>query len=376
MTVLHSFRLPRTGRRLLLLLFWAAFVVLPVFVSIRPPDPPADLSLYSPAYPVLFNLLTVGLFYLNVYVFIPRILDKRGMRNYLFVVVGCLVLIVGLSFGFQLLRNGLMQIHYRMMLASIIPAVFVLSISTTYKVLNDYHQRQQDQKEQENERLKSELAFLRSQISPHFLFNILNSIVSLARLRPESVEPVTIQLAGLMRYMLYDSDGERVPIEREVSYLEDFINLEKLRLGHKVQVQYQVEGLNPAMGIEPMLLIPFVENAFKHGTGRHIHMAGSPAVVEIRLRMMGAMLWFNVRNKVADSPVPDTTEPVSAGNARQSPSGRLSAVAEAPSGGTLVGSGIGLKNVQRRLKLLYPDHYLETSRAGGWYEVSLLLKLR
>lgn len=285
--------------------------------------------------------MATGLFYLNVWVLIPRILERKGLLTYLLFIGGLLLLIVVGTFGLTVGMIPPGTTGFRPIV--LLPAVLVLSVSTSYKVLTDYYRREQLRKEEENERLKSELSFLRSQISPHFLFNILNSIVSLARLRPEAVEPVTIQLAGLMRYMLYNSDENKVGIDQEINYLRDFVALEKLRLGDKVRVEFSCETIDESRGIEPMLLIPFVENAFKHGTGRM-----SQPEVWIRLRMTGPTFWFNVRNKISPfvhSPVDDS-------------------------------SGIGLKNVQRRLNLLYPDHHLDITRDNGWFEIILLLTLR
>src|SRR5205085_7019396 len=112
--------------------------------------------------------------------------------------------------------------------------------------------------------LKSELSFLRSQISPHFMFNVINNIVALARKKSDLVEPSLIQLSQLMRYFLYDSNAEKVPLEKEVKYLENYIALQQQRIGNNI-IKLNISGVHGGYEIEPMLLIPFVENAFKHG---------------------------------------------------------------------------------------------------------------
>jgi LytS/YehU family sensor histidine kinase len=119
----------------------------------------------------------------------------------------------------------------------------------------------------ENERLKSELSFLRSQISPHFMFNLLNSMVSLARKKSDLLEPMLIKMSEILRYMLYEKDDSKIPIEKEHAYLNNYIDLQILRFGKKVKVNFESNLENTSLLIEPMLLIPFVENAFKHGTG-------------------------------------------------------------------------------------------------------------
>jgi two-component system, LytTR family, sensor kinase len=187
--------------------------------------------------------------------------------------------------------------------------------------------------------LKSELSFLRSQISPHFIFNVLNSIISLSRRKPERVEPVVVKLSELMRYMLYESDDAKVIIEREVEYLRAYIDLQQLRFGDDVDIKFTSKILDQSQTIEPMLLIPFVENAFKHGVG----MIQNPTI-EINLQTENKRLVFEVKNKVN----------------RQSKEVKDSA------------SGIGLNNVKRRLELLYPEnHQLMIKDEGDFYVIHL-----
>src|ERR1700749_39736 len=118
----------------------------------------------------------------------------------------------------------------------------------------------------ENTHLRTELSFLRSQINPHFLFNILNSLTSLARKKSDQLEPSIISLSQLMRYMLYDSSDNKVPLAKEMEYLESYINLQKLRFGADLKVDVTFSINNDDCLVEPMLFIPMVENAFKYGT--------------------------------------------------------------------------------------------------------------
>src|SRR4029078_9561482 len=121
-------------------------------------------------------------------------------------------------------------------------------------------------REKETENLKTELSFLRSQVSPHFMFNIMNNMVALARKRSELLEPSLIKLSALLRYMLYETE-EKVPLQKEVEYLQSYIDLQKQRFGKGVAIHTCLQQVDDTYQIEPMLLIPFVENAFKHGTG-------------------------------------------------------------------------------------------------------------
>jgi LytS/YehU family sensor histidine kinase len=193
--------------------------------------------------------------------------------------------------------------------------------------------------EEQQERLKSELSFLRSQISPHFIFNILNSIVYLIRSKSDQAESVTLQLSALMRYMLYESANAQIPLEKEIGYLKNYIELQKIRFEEDVEIRLNIEGQAAAHVIEPMLMIPFVENAFKHGVG----LVHSP-VIDILVNMTEKQLSFVVRNKITPEGSADKDD----------------------------NSGIGLQNVRRRLELLYPDaHELKTGENEGWFEAHL-----
>lgn len=344
MTSPLSLRLSGTWRMLLQSIFWIAFVAWPLLIRPEPPKPPASVHVPpDPKYMVALNLLSVLFFYLNTRVLIPKLLEKKGVGVYLAAVAGVVLLTIALSLGIRTQAAPADWTNVRFVMGTIFPVMFIYALSTTYKVLNDFHHRRQQEKERENERLKSELSFLRSQISPHFLFNILNSIVSLARFKPESVEPATIQLAELLRYMLYESDEDRVPIRQEVAYLKSYVDLQILRLGKKVHVGFDTGGADGNQYIEPMLLIPFVENAFKHGIG----LIQQPMIV-IHLSVQEDTLFFSVRNKVSSH----VDEPKDHR------------------------SGIGLKNVQRRLNMLYPEHHLEVWEADGWFDVQLTLVLK
>lgn len=228
--------------------------------------------------------------------------------------------------------------------ASILPASFILAVSLALRVTSDRLREQRERQERETENLKSELSFLRSQISPHFLFNIMNNLVSLNRKKSELVEPTLIKLSQLMRYMLYESDDKKVNIENEISYLENYIDLQKLRFGNTLEVIFNKNIVDTEGGeIEPMLLIPFVENAFKHGTG----MVLNP-FIKIDFEYKKGVLDFKIENKYD----PLSTETKDAD------------------------SGIGLKNVSRRLALLYGEnHVLNIQPEGGIFKVHLNIRI-
>jgi len=209
--------------------------------------------------------------------------------------------------------------------ANLLPYLCIVATSISYRIITDNTDREKARKEKENESLKTELSFLRSQVSPHFIFNILNNLVSLARKKSDMLEPSLIELSGLMRYMLYENDDEKVSLSREVEYLKSYIALQMLRFGDDVTITFNPpENINDYY-IEPMLLAPFVENAFKHGGD-----ADHDPQINIMLSVDDTTGWldFKVMNSIeAQQHSKDKT------------------------------SGIGLNNVRRRLELLYKENY-------------------
>jgi LytS/YehU family sensor histidine kinase len=226
---------------------------------------------------------------------------------------------------------------------ALFPVLFVTAVSTGYAMVIYMLEGEKSVREERQERMQSELSFLRSQISPHFIFNILNSIVYLIRSKSPLAEPVTIKLSELMRYMLYESNDAQIPLEKEVSYLENYVELQKIRFEEDVEIRLNIEGEAGSQLIEPMLMIPFVENAFKHGVG----LVVAP-LIDIDLKFSENEMTFKVRNKITPETEADKDS----------------------------SSGIGLQNVRRRLELLYPGaHRLELNRTDEWFVAGLWLAL-
>ena len=191
------------------------------------------------------------------------------------------------------------------------------------------------------EKQSGELALLRSQINPHFLFNTLNNIYSLVYQKSEDAPEAVMKMSSIMRYMLYDATTDTVLLEKEIEYLKSFIELEKLRIRHKEFVELKISGNFDGRTIAPMLLIPFVENAFKHGA-RNVAIPG----IRINLSVESQQILFEVSNQV-----------------RKNGTGIKDQV-----------GGIGLSNIRRRLNLLYPGkHQLEITTENDLYHVQLIL---
>ena len=322
---------------------WAMVIIVPFFFRNEPPPnrqmpdmPPPAFNFY------VFNGLLILVFYFNYYVLITNILYEKGLKWYL-PLVALTFLIARLIFS--LAHNWVTYDREAPMMFFLFPFIFVIAVGLAIRVTSDRLSDERERKERENETLKSELSFLRSQVSPHFIFNIMNNVVAMSRVKPDLVEPTLIQLSQLMRYMLYESDVSKVAIEKEIEYLESFIALQKMRFGDGVEVIFdkKLDFVHSSDGfeylIEPMLLIPFVENAFKHGIG----MISQPFIY-INLEVKDNQMRFDVVNKLDK-----TTDEAKDAD-----------------------SGIGLKNVSRRLELLYgSSHHLKAEIEGEKFIVNL-----
>ncbi|NPA44351.1 MAG: histidine kinase, partial [Chlorobi bacterium] len=203
-------------------------------------------------------------------------------------------------------------------------SIFLLGISTSIKVTQNWYENEKQKNIIKNEKLNSELSFLKSQVNPHFLFNTLNNIYSLANRKSEYTADAIMKLSHLMRYMLYDAKKNKVDLQNEINYLADYIELQKLRMPDKSKVIFNIEGNSENMQIEPMLLIPFVENAFKHGD-----IFSDNAKIDILLKIKNNELYFMVENNIDMKAVTEKDDV----------------------------NGIGLDNLRKRLELLYPEKH-------------------
>ena len=195
----------------------------------------------------------------------------------------------------------------------------------------------------ERDNLALELDFLKSQISPHFLFNTLNNIYQMAKKNDSQTPETILQLADMMRYLLYESKREKMPLKQEVKFIRDYIELARIRYDNKFILAAEIRDSNEPYKIAPLLLIPFVENAFKHGPDR----SKKNGWVNIAITVKNDVLLMKIDNGVnrsADKAVP---------------------------------GGLGLENVKRRLSLNYPEmHRLQIQKEDTSFHVSLELNLK
>jgi two-component system LytT family sensor kinase len=333
---------------------WTLLLIFPLWILPRSPlffqvtqdfSGSAGLSLdpsRMQAESVITNFLLAGFFYLNLYLLIPTVLSKRGWFLYGAVILVCMLVYLTGGYGVRLMMFPA-HTHFKLPYFIRVPDFFIVfGISLVLKLIQERSKLENDLKEQENERLKSELSFLRSQVSPHFIFNVLNGVAALARKKSDQVEESIVQLSHLMRYSLYNAE-QKVTVEKEMEYIANYIALQKLRFGSQVQISFRQNIDESNLAIEPMLLIPFVENAFKHGVG----LISEPVIV-IEVDIADHTLNFVVKNKFNQNHL-ETKDP---------------------------SSGIGLHNVERRLQLLYKKLYsMNTYTKEGWFIAELKLEL-
>ncbi|HEX3384587.1 MAG TPA: sensor histidine kinase [Mucilaginibacter sp.] len=277
----------------------------------------------------VYGIINIGLFYLNYLYLIPRFLDKKRYRDYTIALliaivvfaVGKYFLTLSLHSRIEAHQNGKVPSFLAYFLGSSLTNVLFLFLSTALKFSIDWFLNARVQRDLENQRLMAELAFLKSQINPHFLFNSLNSIYSLAYQKSDTAPEAILKLSEIMRYMLYESNDTKVDLAKELQYLQNYIDLQKIRFGNKAFVEFKVTGEVGNQQIVPLLLIAFIENAFKHGVANDPNMP-----IRLFINLDGANLHFYTENKKHM-------------NNRD------------------IEGGVGLQNVQRRLELLYPGHY-------------------
>ncbi|HTF82920.1 MAG TPA: histidine kinase, partial [Cytophagales bacterium] len=212
------------------------------------------------------GMIHIVIFYVNVLFLHPKFLNKTYWWLYGMLVV--LLIFLSVQVKFYILKVGFPNVSPEARSHVLFPSVLLFIVSVFYSIAVDKVRAERLQKENEALQLEMEIKFLRSQISPHFLFNILTNLVSLARKKSDHLETTLLMLSELMRYMLYDVE-KKIHLLQEVAYLESYIALQKMRFGSDVLITHNLklpqESTN--YSIERMLLIPFIENAFKHGIG-------------------------------------------------------------------------------------------------------------
>lgn len=317
------------------------------------------VQVYRNFYAELSDLLMVtgvyalahgSMYYSTQYFLIPRFLKTR--RTILFILLFAIQLMLvtflmylGIIF---ILRQpfdsvfGLPAFNFLINLG--FSNVFMTSVLLSIKALLDYLRNQRNEEKKEKQRLEAELQYLKSQVNPHFLFNTINSVYVLINQDTRKASETLIKLSDLLRAQLYDFGQDLISIEQEISYLQNYIELEKLRKGDKLHFEIEIGPEVSGFRIAPLMLMPFLENCFKHA------MAPQSEKNSIRIKLerdnaVFSTSFFNTKDATVEK---DQNQP----------------------------GGIGLKNIKRRLELLYPHkHELKINDLPNGFEVNLKLKI-
>ncbi|MDB5031040.1 sensor histidine kinase [Mucilaginibacter sp.] len=277
---------------------------------------------------VVYGSINISLFYLNYLLFIPRLLNRKRYGMYAIAMVLTIIIYGVGKYGVGLMFKQDVLVHMKVLVgfwsyftSTLFVSIIFLFLSVVLKFSVDWFLNERIQRDLENQRLSAELAFLKSQINPHFLFNSLNSIYSLAYQQSENTPGAILKLSEIMRYMLYECNDNKVDLAKELQYLQNYIDLQKIRFGHKAFIDFKIDGQVTNQQIVPLLLIAFIENAFKHGIAND-----SLTPIRLLINVDNEHLHFYIQNKKHSNNRDDM-------------------------------GGIGLNNVKRRLDLLYPGKY-------------------
>ncbi len=294
-----------------------------------------DKSNYGFGFTLLKELVNVGFYalvvYINLFYLIPKFLNQKSFLKYILaLLIAALIVtpIKTLAFYIFYADNPDIQGYFIDRQGDIfLSSLFIGLGSTGFKIINDWAFHQREKQELQKRSLESELNFLKSQINPHFLFNTLNNLYALTLKKSDRAPEIVLKLSEMMRYMLYECNEKRVPLRKEINYLKNYLDLEKIRQGTNVEVQLTLNGVVENQKIAPLIFIPFLENCFKHGLKNEIGKGYVHIDVDSKID--------SIDFKIVNSKSPSLPKPA---NAKKS-------------------GGIGLLNVRKRLDLHYGEEY-------------------
>ncbi|UXX78523.1 histidine kinase [Reichenbachiella carrageenanivorans] len=301
--------------------------------------------------------LHIVLVYFNIYYLMPHLIPKRiaWYAIILFVSTLAITLIrIVLTYYFVTTDvykesgfEDLSLFHFKYVSASFIGEIYVVAIGTAIKMTADWIQYKSKTTELQKVNLETELAFLKSQIQPHFFFNTLNNLYSLTLDKSNKAPYTVLKLSELMSYVIYDAKQKKVPLVKEIKHIQNYLDLEMLRYGERLNVDLEISGDIEGKLIPPVLLLPFIENSFKHGT----RLIGQDIPILISLSVKAGRLHFVTENNKSPGPIADN-------------------------GLQTYNHGVGLENTKRRLKLIYNhDYELELIEGEEKYRTYLNIPL-
>lgn len=330
---------------LLHVIFWTVASLIPhIILLASSPGMPQGLIIYQSA----TQLYYIAVFYFIYFFVSPVTIESSRKLTTVLIIFGTSVvflfflklgkvIMIDSKYALNLTQYGIYSPgHYA---SDILYIIFYSAFAILIRMIVRWYNDKKAADEKQIQDHKFELELLKAQLNPHFFFNTLNNIYSLVYKKSDEAPAALMKMSDIMRYMLYESKAEKVPLDKELEYLEDYIELQRLRFTDPGFIEYTVKGETCNHYIPPMMLLSFVENAFKHGKKR----VSNPGII-IRIVTSEKLMNFIVSNYIIENPAVETH------------------------GYT----GIGLKNIKRRLELLYPgSHDLTIVTKEGRFTVNL-----
>ena len=338
----------RKTKWLLHLVFWLAVLVFyTIFFGYKNVDYKITFSFVV----VLLPVTIVTTYFLN-YELIPNYLVKKRYAKFLLYFIYTLII----SFYIEMItviiifvtvaELNLKEIHPSNTNAILLIAgmYVVVFLGVAVKFVNHYNSNQIQIQKLKKEKIEAELKFLKTQLHPHFLFNTLNNLYALTLEKSEKAPDVVLKISELLNYILYECNAEFVPVEKEIKQIENYIELEKLRFGDRLNVDFVVNEVSLKVMMPPMLLMTLVENSFKHGISKTMEKSW----IRLELRSEGITLFFSIEN-----------------GKHNINSSKFS-----------ISGGIGLQNLRDRLNLIYKENYkLYVDEKDSSFGVQLKIKI-
>ncbi|CAC9975571.1 sensor histidine kinase [Flavobacterium sp. WLB] len=313
--------------------------------------------LYSLKTNLLGFPIHMTLCYLNILIFMPYLVYRKKYVLYVLAVLSAIFLMVLVKFNLTYLLithnvwpegpQTIDKLTLNYTIDMMMGELYVITFVTAIKITLDFLKEQKRVTDLEKSQLETELLFLKSQISPHFFFNTLNNIYSLSVEKSNKTPKIVLKLSELMRYMLYDTSGKKQSLENEILCIQNYLDLERIRNDERLEVNMEVSGDIHDKEISPVILLTFVENAFKHGVNKNT----GKVRINIDFKVKGDFLHFTISN-----PTPEITQHQD--NFNKS-------------------SGIGIENVKKRLELGYNknDYKLSFKNKKNIFVVKLVIKV-
>jgi len=334
------------------LLFWISYTVYQSGIESWGVQDTLSFNLQADIFSII--PITMVMVYINLYIVMPRYYYSQRYFKY----ACCFLALLLITGAIQRFFNYAIWVpwdkthnpsQYRWerkdywipvrILRDAIKAFPVMAAAMLIKLMRNAFEHEQNLREMEKEKFTAELNLLKAQINPHFFFNTLNSLYALTFKISEPASKMVLRLSDLMHYMLYEAVENKVLLKEEIKHLESYIAIEQMRFSDRLDIAFQYSGDINGKLIAPLILLPFVENAFKHC------LADQSGYITINLNLRGDKLFFKVENSYEENPDPKM-------------------------------AGLGLKNVKRRLELIYPKkHELLINRNSGIFEIELALYL-